>query len=293
MGNSNGASLRAMIAAKEFVLAPGVFDGISVRLAETMPFRALYMTGYGVTASHLGLPDAGLATYTDMVGRARTIAGVASKRLIAGADTGCGGLLNGRHTVRGYEDAGVAAIQIEDQEMPKKCGHTPGRRVVPLDEMVLKIRVAVDSRSSGDTLIVARTDARTSLGLDEALRRAAAFQAAGADVIFVESPESEAEMQRIGREVDAPLLANMVPGGRGPAIPADTLQAWGYAVAIWPEAGFTAAAEAMRRAYAPPSAEGTAGGTGVPTLSRAGAMHELMGFPDGWDFDEGWAVQEK
>lgn len=293
MGNSNGASLRAMIAAKEFVLAPGVFDGISVRLAETMPFRALYMTGYGVTASHLGLPDAGLATYTDMVGRARTIAGLTSKPLIADADTGYGGLLNVRHTVRGYEDAGVAAIQIEDQEMPKKCGHTPGRRVVPLDEMVLKIRVAVDSRSSGDTLIVARTDARTSLGLDEALRRAAAFQAAGADVIFVESPESEAEMQRIGREVDAPLLANMVPGGRGPAIPADTLQAWGYAVAIWPEAGFTAAAEAMRRAYAHLLAEGTTAGMDVPTLSLAGPMHELMGFPDVWDFEARWAVQEK
>lgn len=293
MGNSKGASLRAMIAAKEFVLAPGVFDGISVRLAETMPFRALYMTGYGVTASHLGLPDAGLATYTDMVGRARTIAGLTSKPLIADADTGYGGLLNVRHTVRGYEDAGVAAIQIEDQEMPKKCGHTPGRRVVPLDEMVLKIRVAVDSRSSGDTLIVARTDARTSLGLDEALRRAAAFQAAGADVIFVESPESEAEMQRIGREVDAPLLANMVPGGRGPAIPADTLQAWGYAVAIWPEAGFTAAAEAMRRAYAHLLAEGTTAGMDVPTLSLAGPMHELMGFPDVWDFEARWAVQEK
>jgi len=293
MGNSNGASLRAMIAAKEFVLAPGVFDGISVRLAETMPFRALYMTGYGVTASHLGLPDAGLATYTDMVGRARTIAGLTSKPLIADADTGYGGLLNVRHTVRGYEDAGVAAIQIEDQEMPKKCGHTPGRRVVPLDEMVLKIRVAVDSRSSGDTLIVARTDARTSLGLDEALRRAAAFQAAGADVIFVESPESEAEMQRIGREVDTPLLANMVPGGRGPAIPADTLQAWGYAVAIWPEAGFTAAAEAMRRAYAYLLAEGTTAGMDVPTLSLAGPMHELMGFPDVWDFEARWAVQEK
>lgn len=293
MGNSKGASLRAMIAAKEFVLAPGVFDGISVRLAETMPFRALYMTGYGVTASHLGLPDAGLATYTDMVGRARTIAGLTSKPLIADADTGYGGLLNVRHTVRGYEDAGVAAIQIEDQEMPKKCGHTPGRRVVPLDEMVLKIRVAVDSRSSGDTLIVARTDARTSLGLDEALRRAAAFQAAGADVIFVESPESEAEMQRIGREVDTPLLANMVPGGRGPAIPADTLQAWGYAVAIWPEAGFTAAAEAMRRAYAHLVAEGTTAGMDVPTLSLAGPMHELMGFPDVWDFEARWAVQEK
>ncbi|MFN4087717.1 MAG: oxaloacetate decarboxylase [Alphaproteobacteria bacterium] len=292
MGNVRGAALRAKIAAGEFVLAPGVFDGISARLAEAMPFEALYMTGYGVTASHLGLPDAGLATYTDMVGRARVIAGLTDRPLIADADTGYGGLLNVRHTVRGYEEAGVAAIQIEDQEMPKKCGHTPGRRVVPLEEMVLKIRVAVDSRASADTLIVARTDARTGHGLDEALRRAASFQAAGADVIFVESPESEAEMQRIGREVDAPLLANMVPGGRGPAVAADRLKAWGYAMAIWPEAGFTAAAEAMRRAYAHLLAHGTTAGMDVPTLSLAGPMHELMGFPDVWEFEKRWAAGE-
>ncbi len=293
MTNVRGAALRDMLTGGEFVLAPGVFDGISARLADGMPFRALYMTGYGVTASHLGLPDAGLATYTDMVGRARVIAGLTEKPVIADADTGYGGLLNVRHTVRGYEDAGVAAIQIEDQEMPKKCGHTPGRRVIPLDEMVLKIRVAVESRSSADTLIVARTDARTSLGLDEALRRATALQAAGADIIFVESPESEEEMQRIGREVDAPLLANMVPGGRGPAIDAETLKSWGFAMAIWPEAGFTAAAEAMRRAYGHLLAHGTTHGMDVPTLSLAGPMHELMGFPDVWDFEKRWAVPGK
>ena len=197
--------LKEMIDKGRFVTAPGVFDMISTLVADRMGFPALYVTGYGVSASHLGLPDAGLMTYTDMHDRVSRIAGAASTPVIADADTGYGGLLNVRHTVRGYEAAGVSAIQIEDQEYPKKCGHTLGRRVIPLDDMVSKIRVAVDSRSSADFLIIARTDSRTSLGLDEALRRAEAFEAAGADIIFVESPESEDEMRRDqcrGRQAD-------------------------------------------------------------------------------------------
>ena len=151
-----------------------MFDGISARIADTAMPGALYTTGYGTVASHLGLPDAGLASYTDMVGRAAMIAGITTAPLIADADTGYGGLLNVQHTVRGYEQAGVAAIQLEDQEVPKKCGHTPGRRVIPAEDMALKVRVAAESRDSADCLIVARTDARTTHGLDEALRRAEA-----------------------------------------------------------------------------------------------------------------------
>jgi len=141
-GNLKAAELRRLLAKGEFILAPGIFDGISARVADRMGFPALYMTGYGATASMLGLPDAGLATYSDMVGRAEMICSVVETPLIADADTGYGGLLNVQRTVRGYESAGVAAIQIEDQEMPKKCGHTPGRRVVPAEDMVLKIKVA-------------------------------------------------------------------------------------------------------------------------------------------------------
>lgn len=173
----------------EFVVAPGVFEMLSARIADRMGFRALYMTGYGISASYLGLADAGIATYTDMVSRARTIAEGIATPLIADADTGFGGLINVRHTVRGYEAAGVQAIQIEDQEMPKKCGHTPGRRVIPVDDMVRKIEVALDARTRQDTLIIARTDARTSLGLDEAIHRGKAYAKAGADIIFVEAPE--------------------------------------------------------------------------------------------------------
>ncbi|MGB8154786.1 MAG: isocitrate lyase/PEP mutase family protein, partial [Pseudolabrys sp.] len=200
----------------EFVVAPGVFEMLSARIADRMGFRALYMTGYGISASYLGLADAGIATYTDMVSRARTIAEGIATPLIADADTGFGGLINVRHTVRGYEAAGVQAIQIEDQEMPKKCGHTPGRRVIPVDDMVRKIEVALDARTRQDTLIIARTDARTSLGLDEAIHRGKAYAKAGADIIFVEAPESEEEFRRVGGEIDAWLLANMVPTGKSP-----------------------------------------------------------------------------
>ncbi len=156
-------TLRSVLESGRFVTAPGVFEMLSAKIADRMGFAALYMTGYGISASHLGQADAGLVTYTDMVSRARTIAEGTTRPLIADADTGFGGLINVRQTVRGYEAAGVQAIQIEDQEMPKKCGHTPGRRVVPLPEALKRIEVALDARQSRDFLIIARTDARTSL----------------------------------------------------------------------------------------------------------------------------------
>src|SRR5688572_5318537 len=156
--------LRTRLADRRPLVAPGVYDLVSLRLADTFGFEALYMTGFGAVASHLGLPDAGLATYTDMVGRVKAMAGLSKAPLIAEADTGYGGLLNVRHTVRGYEEAGASALQLEDQEFPKKCGHTPGRRVIPMEDMVKKVRLAVEARSSNDFLVIARTDARTSLG---------------------------------------------------------------------------------------------------------------------------------
>ena len=284
--NVNARALRGLIAKGEFILAPGVYDGISARVADTMGFPALYMTGYGATASMLGLPDAGLATYSDMLGRAEMICSVIKTPLIADADTGYGGLLNVQRTVRGYEAAGVAAIQIEDQEMPKKCGHTPGRRVVPAEDMVLKIRVAVEARRYDETMIVARTDARTGHGLDEALRRARLYEEAGADVIFVESPENEAELERIGREVSKPLLANMVEFGKTPRVNVERLKAWGFDMAIYPVLGLSVAAEAMRLAWTHLKEKGTSDGVGVPQID---GMHELMGFSEVWDFEKRWA----
>ena len=281
------ASLKATLEAGEFVVAPGVYEMFSAKIADRLGFKALYMTGYGVSASHLGLADAGLVTYRDMVERARTIASGTRTPLIADADTGFGGLLNIRETVRGYEAAGVQAIQIEDQEMPKKCGHTPNRRVVPLADAVKRIEVAVESRRSDGLLIVARTDARTGLGLDEALKRAKAFAQAGADILFVEAPESEDEFRRVGGELAgrAKLLANMVPTGKSPDVGAAKLKQFGFSLAIYPSAGMGAACFAIEKAFSYLKEKQTLEDSPVPAFTMQ-QMHELVGFPDVWDFEK-------
>lgn len=284
MSESKRRAFAERLARKELISAPGVFDGVSARIADRMGFDALYMTGYGVVASHLGLPDAGIATYSDMVSRVERIAGLTSTPLVADGDTGYGGLLNVQHTVRGYERAGAVAIQLEDQEFPKKCGHMLGRRVVPLEDMVAKIRVAYDARSDRDFKIVARTDARTTLGLDEALRRGEAYVKAGADVLFIESPESIAEMEAIGRAFDVPLVANMVEGGRTPILDADELQRVGYRLAIFPALGFLAAGAAMQNAFAGLRARGSSAGLDVP-LYPFRDFSRLMGFDEVTEFD--------
>jgi 2-methylisocitrate lyase-like PEP mutase family enzyme len=283
------ARLKAALRGDALVVAPGIFDMISARVADGLGFAALYATGFGTVASHLGIADAGIATYTDMVSRVGRFAQACRTPVIADADTGYGGLLNVRHTVMGYEAAGIAAIQIEDQEVPKKCGHTPGRRVIPAREMCLKIEVAVEARRSDDFLIVARTDARTSLGLDEAIARGRAYARAGADVVFIESPETEAEMVRIGQEIDAPLLANMVEGGRTPILPAARLKAIGYAVAIYPAVGFLAVAAAAQRVYAHLLRHGDSTAVAPSDSYGFDAMCRLMGFPEVWDFERRWA----
>jgi len=244
------------------------------------------MTGYGTVASHLGLPDAGLASYSDMVGRVEIMARMSEAPLIADGDTGYGGLLNVRHTVLGYERAGAAAIQIEDQEFPKKCGHTQGRRVIPADDMVRKIRVAFEARQSPDFLIIARTDARSSLGLNEAIRRARIYAEAGADLLFVESPETEEEMRSIGRELgDKPLVANMVEGGRTPMLSNARLAELGYALAIFPVAGLLSAAAGLDAVYRRIRETGSSLGSVAPLYPFA-EMNRLMGFEEVWRFDK-------
>ncbi len=268
-----------------FITAPGVYDLVSARVADACGFPALYMTGYGVSASLLGMPDAGYVTYSDMLQRVQQICERTTTPLIADADTGFGGALNVQRTVRGYEAAGVAAIQIEDQEFPKRCGHTRGRRVIPMEDMVTKIRVAVDSRRSEEFLIVGRTDARSSLGLDEALRRGEAYVEAGADVLFIESPESEDEMRRICSNFDVPLLANMVEGGRTPLLAAGQLQEMGYAVAIFPASGLLAATHALQSVYGWLRQHRTTSACPMPLYDFAD-MNQLLGFADVWAFDE-------
>lgn len=281
-------SLKPLLARGKCLVAPGVFDLLSTHILNQHGAEATYMTGFGVTASYLGLPDTGLATYTEMLDRAQRIATFSKAPVIADADTGYGGLLNVAHTVRGYENAGIAAIQLEDQEFPKKCGHTPGRRVIPLADMVRKIQVAADARSSADFLIIARTDSRTSLGLDEALRRAEAFAKAGADILFVESPESEAEMEAIGQAFHQPLLANMVEGGRTPILPRARLAELGFQVAIYPAAGFLATSATLDHMYRHLTTTGSSLNAPVPVFDFK-KLTEIMGFPEVHAFEKRWA----
>ena len=281
--NSKGAFARRL-KQPGLISAPGVFDMISARIADSMGFDVLYMTGYGVVASHLGLPDAGLASYTEMVGRVRQIAQGSITPLVADGDTGYGGLLNVDFTVRGYEAAGAQAIQIEDQEYPKKCGHTPGRRVVAIEDAARRIKVAAEARSSKDFLIVARTDARTSLGLNEALRRGEAFLKAGADLLFIESPESEAEMERIGRTFDVPLVANMVEGGRTPILSRSELERLGFKLAIFPASGFLAMGAVLRSIYGEIRNNGSTKHWDGE-LYDFGDFSRLMGFERVWAFE--------
>jgi 2,3-dimethylmalate lyase len=281
-----GTRLRAALTKRGLITAPGVYDMISAKVADGLGFDALYMTGYGVSAS-LGLPDAGLASYTEMVSRVAQICQGTSTPVICDADTGFGGLLNVERTVKGYEAAGAAAIQIEDQVFPKRCGHTPGRRVVPVEDMVRKIKVAAASRASPDFLIVARTDARTNHGLEEALKRGEAFAEAGADILFIESPESEAEMAEIGKRFDKPLLANMADGGRTPILPKQRLEELGYKLAIFPATGFLATAKALSHVYGVLKEKGSSD-TLASEFYPFDKFCRLVGFEHVWEFEKRW-----
>jgi 2-methylisocitrate lyase-like PEP mutase family enzyme len=290
-----GAQRRAILKKKirrgHLTVAPGVFEMISAKIADDMNFDALYMTGYGTVASYMGLPDAGLASYSDMVNRVTQFAQITQTPMICDGDTGYGGLLNVMHTVRGYESAGACAIQLEDQEFPKKCGHMMGRRVIPPQDMVDKIKVAVETRSDPNFMIIARTDARTTLGLDEALRRMEQYAKAGADLLFIESPESEEEMRTIGQAFDLPLVANMVEGGRTPILSARDLASIGYGLAIFPATAFLAAAHAFESVYETLKKDGSTNELKTP-LYPFGKMSQKMGFDWVAEFDQAHAKLE-
>src|SRR5580698_10314710 len=244
-----GGRLRQLLDDGELIIAPGIFDGITAHLVRLMGFRAGYLTGAGIAASGFGLPDIGLVGLSEMVDRVSMVTGVlGAVPLIADADTGYGPPPSVARTVRAYERAGVAAIQLEDQTFPKRCGHLPDKEVISQAEFCAKLGAAVDART--DALIVARTDARAVLGLDAAIDRANAYAQAGADVIFVEAPRTAAEVERIAKEVDAPLLINLVLDGLTPDGGPEYLQDLGYAIAIHPVDLFAAAAQAMIAALA-------------------------------------------
>ena len=277
-GNDGSLSLKALLQRDRIVTAPGAYDALSALLIEQAGFEAIYLTGNGQAASMLGLPDVGLITLTEMAERIRCIRSVTTLPLIADADVGYGSLVNVRRTMREFEAAGAGAVQFEDQVSPKKCGHELGRAIVTIDEMAQRLRAAVEGRRDPETLIIARTDARTTHGLAEAIRRGCAYARAGADIIFVESPESEAELCEVAASVSAPTLANMVETGRTPYLSAERLGELGFAVAIYPATAFLAATHAVRTALGCLRRDGRI--ADLATLATLEEYHAVLRFAD-------------
>jgi 2-methylisocitrate lyase-like PEP mutase family enzyme len=277
---SHARKLRELLAGDELIVAPGVYDGISAALVGKLSFPAAYMTGAGVCASAYGLPDIGLLTLSEMAERARVLVGLLDVPLIADADTGYGSPINVVRTVREYERAGVAAIQLEDQVFPKRCGHLAGKDVIDAERFAITLQAALDARADPDTVIVARTDARAPLGIEEAIARARRYAEVGADVIFVEAPQGVDEIERIAVEVDAPLLLNMVPGGRTPELPHQRLAELGFRIAIHPGAALAAVVPAAVEALSglkvqSPSLGGAVSPEGFFDLFGLSAWNEL------------------
>lgn len=224
---------RYLLQGNPILLAPGAFDGLSALLVEKAGFPVVYATGGGIARS-MGLPDLGLLSFTEVLQRVKEIVRATSLPVIADADTGYGNAVNMIRTVREFEDAGVAAFHIEDQIFPKRCGHYEGQSVISVEEMVGKIEAAVHAREDPRTVIIARTDACSALGLDEAISRARAFLKAGADSIFIEAPKTLQDVETIGREIKAPLVFNMTEGGKSPTVPIYRLQELGYKIVLFP-----------------------------------------------------------
>ncbi len=271
--SSGTHQLRELLAGDETVVAPGAYDALSARLIEQAGFPAVYMTGFGTSASLLGRPDIGLLSSSEMIDNARRIAGCVAVPVIADADTGYGNPINVVRTVRDYERAGVAGIHLEDQMMPKRCGHLSGKVLIPTSDMAAKIRAAVAARTDPDFAIIARTDARAVEGLDEALRRAAGYLEAGADVLFVEAPEAETEVEVIAREFKGvPLLYNWAEGGRTPPMSLARLNELGYRIVIFPIGALLSAAAAIGSFLATLRSDGTP----QAVLSELPAIEEFV-----------------
>jgi 2-methylisocitrate lyase-like PEP mutase family enzyme len=250
-------TLKALLNRDRLLVAPGCFDGLSARLVQEAGFEAAYLSG-GAVARSMGIPDIGLVTMSEVIERAAQVTSVVSIPVIADADTGYGNAVNLVRAVRAYERAGVAAIHIEDQITPKRCGHLEGKEVIPLAEMEQKLRAALATRTDPDFCIIARTDARGVNGFDDAIARGRAFAKLGVDAVFIEAPQSEAELAEIPRAVtNVPLLVNVFKGGKTPMLPVERLEKMGYRVAIYPSETQRAGIYAMRQVLSMLKREGT------------------------------------
>ncbi|ODS93366.1 MAG: carboxyvinyl-carboxyphosphonate phosphorylmutase [Comamonas sp. SCN 65-56] len=245
---STKQTLKALIAQRRGTLVPGAFNALSARVIEDLGFEAIYVTGAGVTNMHFGLPDQGFMGLADIAEHTARIRDAVALPLLVDADTGFGNALNVRHTVRVLERAGADCIQFEDQVAPKRCGHFSGKQVIADDEAVAKIKAAVDARTDPDLLIMARTDAAATLGFDAAIARAQRFAEAGADLLFVEALTSAEQLSALPKRLGAPLLANMVIGGRTPILGAPELSQLGYALVLYANAALQGAVMGMQKA---------------------------------------------
>jgi len=273
--------LREVLVAPGLEVVPGCFDALSAKLAADAGFKVTFMSGFAVSAARLGQPDTGLISFGEMLDNLRNcVSGAARIPLIGDGDTGYGNALNVQRTVVEYARAGAAAVMIEDQVSPKKCGHTRGKQVIAREEARMKIRAAVDARRDADILILARTDARAVHGFDEALDRCRDFETEGADIIFLEAPENEMEMRRFCEAMRKPCMANMVPGGKTPILPPQELQNIGYKLALYPVMLMSAAIAAMQAALAALRPESKK--AFPPSVSFA-ELQQVVGFPDYWE----------
>ena len=267
------ARLRALLRDERILVVPGCFNALSALLIEQAGFPAIYVSGAALAGNFLGYPDIGLATMSEVLENARRIVEVTTRPVICDVDTGYGNAVNVMRTVREFESAGVAGVQLEDQVMPKKCGHTEGKQLIPKGEMVQKIKAAVDARRDPDFVLIARTDAIAVTGLDDALERANAYREAGADVLFVEAPRTVEEMRTVIRSVPGAHLANMVEGGgKTPILPARELQSIGYRIAIYPVALWMSSIQAMREVLAVLKEDGAT----TRCASRMVSFHEMF-----------------
>jgi 2-methylisocitrate lyase-like PEP mutase family enzyme len=282
--------LRQLLARPGVIMAPGVADALNAKLVARHGFEAIYMTGAGTSAVRLGMPDVGLLTMSEMVDNAGRIADSSGLPLIADADNGYGGVLNVRRTIQAYERAGVAAVHIEDQVMPKRCGHLMGKQLVPAAEMTAKIRAAVDARTDADFVVIARTDAVAVEGFDAALERAERYREAGADVLFVEAPNAE-QLPQIAPRLKAPLLYNMATSGKTPFLGRDEIERLGFKLIIYPNWVMLAAIRAANQVLATLKETGTIAGVAgeVPTFKE---FFDLLGMPDVQALEASYGIDE-
>lgn len=282
--------LRELIARPGAVMAPGVADALNAKLVTRHGFEAIYMTGAGTTAVRLGMPDVGLLTMTEMIDNAARIADASGLPLIADADNGYGGVLNVRRTIQGYERAGAAAVHIEDQVIPKRCGHLAGKQLVPVEEMTAKLRAAADARKDADFVLIARTDAIAVEGFDAALERAGRYREAGADVLFVEAPNAE-QLPKIAPRLKAPLLYNMATSGKTPFLPKEEIERLGFKLIIYPNWVMLAAIRAASEVLATLKATGSIASIAseVPSFRE---FFDLVGMPEVQELEARYGVEE-